>query len=784
MLQHRLGQGGMAEVWKAFDQRLERPVAIKFLHATLRNDPTFVSRFQREARAVASLRHPNIVQIYDFETANPEHEETQAYMVMDYIEGSTLADFLLTTAYAKQFLAPDELVQLMFSISEALDYAHERGLLHRDIKPANILLDQRRTSRNSMGEPILSDFGIAKIIGSNDGTLTSSVVGTPYYISPEQARGQACTAASDLYSLGVVLYEICTGTRPFGGDTPLAILQEHIMLPPTPPEQFNPGISSALSLVIMRSLAKNPAERFQTAGELTAALADALGVALPEKQRRPLSSPDIRGLPASSDQLAELPTHLLADIQPNVRAARTPLAAPNTPTALATPVSPVLQTADTLYPASTSLSTPPKQPARAAVGLATTPPPVHVPQKRSPNKPLLLVLSCLGILLILGSGFLTFLALHARGQTTTQAGEATMTQLVGHAFFTSSGAAPGTENLGLNDTFQVQLTGVPQPTAGTQYYAWLLPDQIQSEESPRAVGVLSVTNGMATLPEAYVDPQHANLLAQFSRFLVTEEPTNPAPQSPALDTKQWRYYAEIPQNPPAMNCQGVINQLSALCHLRHLLSGDPELTQVNLAGGLNFWFLNNIEEVAKWAREGVDHSGADDVRHKMVDILYMLDGRGCIAQDIQEHGAVGETNTPDDATLSTEAAIPLLDCAWTPTVTSYVAHIHNHLNAMIQSPGVLSDQVALANQIAPELNAINAWLLTIQSDARQLIGMKDAQVIQTQGIDLRNEIAALATNVLSGGTNSQTGMQEPGVQEISNQIQQLATMDVMLYTAH
>jgi hypothetical protein len=478
--------------------------------------------------------------------------------------------------------------------------------------------------------------------------------------------------------------------------------------------------------------------------------------------------------------MAELPTHLLADMQPGVRTARPPLSTPSTPTELATTPPAALQSAETLYPASTSLSVQKAQPDKVEAALATTPPPVQTPARRERKPSIVLVLSSLGMLLILGSGLLTFLALH-KGQTTASSVGTTM---VGHAFFTSSGAAPGTENLGLNDTFQVQLTGVPQPTAGTQYYAWLLPDQIQSEESPRAVGVLSVNNGMATLPTAYIDPQHANLIAQFSRFLVTEEPTNPAPQSPALDTKQWRYYAEIPQNPPAMNCQGVINQLSALCHLRHLLSGDPELTQVNLAGGLNFWFLNNIEEVAKWAREGIDHSGADDVRHKMVDILYMLDGRGCIAQDIQEHGAPNEDNTPDDANLSKEAAIPLLDCAWTPTVTSYVSHIHNHLNAMVQSPGILSDQVALANQIAPELNAINAWLLTMQNDARQLIGMKDAQVVQTQGVDLRNEIAALANNVLSGGTNDETGMQEPGVQEISNQIQQLATMDVMLYTTH
>src|SRR5215471_20048518 len=165
-LQERLGRGGMAEVWKAFDPRLQRYVAIKFLQAALQSDPTFVMRFEREARAVASLRHPNIVQIYDFETPAQEVEDVPAYMVMDYIEGPTLADYLRETSAAHNFPSPTEMVSLFLSISDAIDYAHQRGLLHRDIKPANILLDQHHTARNPMGEPMLADFGIAKMLRS------------------------------------------------------------------------------------------------------------------------------------------------------------------------------------------------------------------------------------------------------------------------------------------------------------------------------------------------------------------------------------------------------------------------------------------------------------------------------------------------------------------------------------------------------------------------------------------------------------------------------------------
>ena len=212
-----------------------------------------------------------------------------------------------------------------------------------------------------------------------------------------------------------------------------------------------------------------------------------------------------------------------------------------------------------------------------------------------------------------------------------------------------------------------------------------------------------VTNGVASLPSPYVDPQHDNLLIYFSRFLVTEEPKSPVPLNPSLDKGTWRYYAEIPQNPPVKDCVAVINQLNDLCHLRHLLSGDPELAQVNLSGGLNYWFLNNVKEIQKWAGEIVDRNDPVGIRHKVVDILYMLDGMTCIAQDLL-HAAPGGENTPDDGTLTKVATIPLLDCSLTPNATGYLAHIHNHLNALVLSPGVLQEQVTLADDISTEFN--------------------------------------------------------------------------------
>src|SRR2546430_6582735 len=183
-LQEQLGRGGMAEVWKALDVHLQRYVAIKLLHANLQEDPHFIARFEREAQLIASLHHPNIVQIHDFQVAFSEEEGTLAYMVMDYVAGQTLADYLRHTSSLGNVPSPSELVQLFTSIGLAVDYAHQQGMIHRDLKPANILLDQQNTTRNPMGEPILTDFGLARLLGASSATLTAIQLGSPLYFVP------------------------------------------------------------------------------------------------------------------------------------------------------------------------------------------------------------------------------------------------------------------------------------------------------------------------------------------------------------------------------------------------------------------------------------------------------------------------------------------------------------------------------------------------------------------------------------------------------------------------
>src|SRR5215471_7968842 len=284
-LLEQLGEGGMAEVWKAFDPQLKRYVAIKFLHASLRSTPNFMSRFIREGQAIASLHHPNIVQVYDFLIASPDDVGPAAYMIMDYIEGQTLEHYIALTSRVQQFPTANDIVRLFASISLAIDYAHEHDVIHRDIKPANILLDRRNTRSNRMGEPILTDFGLVKMMREAGLTMTGMTMGTPLYISPEQIQGQPGDKKSDLYSLGVVIYETCTGIPPFQGERAYILMKQHVQDAPPPPSQINQHLPPSLDSVMARFLAKNPEARYPTASSMTAALAQAFGVQIPEQIR-------------------------------------------------------------------------------------------------------------------------------------------------------------------------------------------------------------------------------------------------------------------------------------------------------------------------------------------------------------------------------------------------------------------------------------------------------------------------------------------------------------------
>ena len=265
VLESPVATGGMGAVWKARDQVLARPVAVKLLHAHLSQDEAFLERFRREALAAARLTHPNIVAIYDTGSDASDDGEHH-FIVMEFCGGGTLHDLL----NAEKALAPEQVCGVGIAVCDALAYAHREQVVHRDVKPGNILITDDRSLK-------VGDFGIAKAaFVSRDITTTGNILGTVTYLSPEQARGEEPDGRSDLYGLGVVLYEALAGRVPFAGETQLATAMKHIQEAPAPPRSIRAGVPRGLEAVILQALEKDPDSRFQTADEMRAALEDAL----------------------------------------------------------------------------------------------------------------------------------------------------------------------------------------------------------------------------------------------------------------------------------------------------------------------------------------------------------------------------------------------------------------------------------------------------------------------------------------------------------------------------
>jgi eukaryotic-like serine/threonine-protein kinase len=253
----RLGSGGMADVWLAEDTHLQRRVALKVLHRRFAQDREFVERFRREAESAAGLQHPNIVSVFD----RGEFEGTY-YIAMQYIEGPTLKQLI------DRGLTPEQAVALIRQVLEAARFAHRNGIVHRDLKPQNVIVDGE-------GKAVVTDFGIARA-GVSEITQTGSVMGTPHYLSPEQAQGFDVTAVSDLYSIGVILYEALTGRVPFEADSAVAVAMKQVSQTPQRPSSINHRVSPALDAAVMRALEKDPGQRFQSADAFIAALDAAL----------------------------------------------------------------------------------------------------------------------------------------------------------------------------------------------------------------------------------------------------------------------------------------------------------------------------------------------------------------------------------------------------------------------------------------------------------------------------------------------------------------------------
>ncbi len=782
-LRELLGRGGMAQVWKAYDTQLERYVAIKLLHSDLQADPEFITRFSREARVIASLHHPNIVLIHDLQISRTsESNNPIAYMVMDYVEGQTLANYIRTTSHIGKFPPPEDIVHLFASISRAIDYAHQHGMIHRDIKPANVLLDKRNTKQNPMGEPVLTDFGLAKLMGVTSGTVSGTWLGTPLYISPEQAQGHPGNERSDIYSLGVILYEACAGVPPFMGESIQAIMMQHIISMPISPALVNPTISPRLSMVILRGLAKNPADRFSNAPAMTAALAKALNIPIPADMSPPLYPVDVMSGPT-----------FLSPTRPNILS-NMASSSPSLPTIgseqLPQPISPSAQqlavslSAEQPSPTGHVLQTPggssftsPAKPSQtlmpAESPTSTTPAPPSSPLAlRKQRRGLLfwLIISIIAIG-VLGPSLGAFYWLT---QTRNVPAVATK-QIIGHAFFISSGQVYEHNNQGINDELLTVLHNIPDPSPGKSYYAWLLSDTTHPLSPPVSLGKLPAING--DVHYLYPgDTHHTNLIAITSRFLITEEDANLTPINPSPDKSVWRYYTEFPQMPETMDMM----HEGPLQHIRHLLADAPELTSVGLPGGLDIWLFRNTEKMYEWAgsaRDSWERQEVSVIQRQLIRILDYLDGKVYVQQDVP-------AGTPNlvNPRIAPLALLEFDPQNQQPPGLLYLIGIH--LSALVLAPGISKESHALAAQIDQESNNVQSRLEQVRKDAKKLLTMTPAQLLSRPTLSILDDMETAARYAFIGQIDPNTNQVQGGTVQIHDNMPRLATYDIALYQSH
>jgi serine/threonine protein kinase len=741
-LYRRIAASKMGELWIGLDPQSRSYAIIKVFFTSLQANSDTMLQFRHHAEKIAALHHPNIARIYDLfiiPSRNPESPiASMVCLVTEYVEGQSLADYMLNTPNRGKTRPGAEAVQIFAPVSQAIDYAHQHGIIHGNLKPTNILLRKNSEAPGQPGEPVLTDFGFLKLLGIKHETAS------PFYLSPEQVRGQPATERSDTYSLGVVLYEFCTGVLPFRGSRPIAIMMQHLNTPPTPPALMNTALPSALTNVILRSLAKEPARRFASASSIAVALAQSLNIPIPES--------------LSQSARIQAIIHELEDAQ-----ALQPFSETDT-----SPFS-------TATPSQKNGASARRRSGKSATGTEFPPVARSRTRRRSTLNPWLLV----SILALFLAGFGTVATLLLASQNNKSASQ---NQVVGHAYFANSGQFNASGPQGINDELQLTLSGIPDPPAGKSYYAWLLADRSVSESLPISLGPLRLDHGNIQLLYRG-DAQHTNLLQVASRFLITIEDTGHPTGNPLIDTSTWRYYAEIPEMPSPTDKL----HFSMLDHLRHLLVESPELRIRGLHGGLAFWFVRDtftVLEAANSAREAWHTGDATNIHDQVIRILDSLDGSSFVNTDVprgtpmladaraSQVALLGPApGNPDSPGYSYSDEVP----------PGYVYLISEHMGGAIESPQTTPDQKTLAIKINKALDIEIGILSQARQDAKQLLAMNNTQLLQPAALTILNDLAAQAQNAYTGQINPTTGQSEGGALWTYNNLQRLVAFDIRPY---
>ena len=571
-LRQPLGRGNVGEVWQGYDLQEKRDVVVKVLHTDLQSDPNFMKRFTTEGQRIVSLRYDNIVPVYDIAIAHQEQAtSTTAYIASAYVKGQTLEKYIAGTQKKGTLLSLPDIVYLFTSLGVAIDYAHQKGIIHGNIKPSNILLDQQHTGRFVSGEPMLTDFGLPLLLGD------AANIG-PHYMSPEQARGDAPNNRSDIYALGVILYELCTGTKPFRDESSVAVMMQHMNTLPTPPLLINPQLPPALSEVILRAMAKDTATRYAMASLLATALADACSirstiaipqVAVAEEESAysaasgqygsflGVSQPTgpTRPVPPATPRIYTKPSTPIP-AQPAATTSTPPLADISGKHRIITPA-PITKKIPTPLPYTTLPTHTAPQPARSASSVEKTTQPSMVTQAFAPiassqampnaqfpsvtrskhsritDIPIYAVLAIFALILLIATGIIGSVLMNSKG--------ADSTAVVGHVFFQD-------DALGHADVLRLDIQNVAAPAQNKAYDAWLQ----DNNHHTLPLGSLTLNNDAATLLYPG-NAKHTNLLALTQGVFVTAEDTGQTPNAPTgnvvyratLDTTSFQYVKNI-----------------------------------------------------------------------------------------------------------------------------------------------------------------------------------------------------------------------------------------------